>query len=168
MSSPALETPPRTWRRLGHQERRHQHVGNTSTDVEKTAPARPRSPDARKHLHGRGEDLRCISLIWNEWETPPRTWRRQPLRKLTTRAIGNTSTDVEKTVPSSCADRPDWKHLHGRGEDVASAKAQRAGLETPPRTWRRLDDLDLTADEIGNTSTDVEKTYWKEIVGLAV
>ena len=73
--------------------------------------------------------------------------------------LRNTSTDVEKTLCISdllaCFR---WKHLHGRGEDVPYVRADGRGLETPPRTWRRLVIYVMSVCDDGNTSTDVEKT----------
>ena len=54
------------------------------------------------------------------------------------RRAGNTSTDVEKTSGRDHGTEPEWKHLHGRGEDY---KRNFDGSQL----WR-------------NTSTDVEKT----------
>ena len=72
-----VETPPRTWRRLGDCENSQVRVGNTSTDVEKTLQMVWCAAGAEKHLHGRGED----HLIDGGCD----------------RVLGNTSTDVEKT-----------------------------------------------------------------------
>ena len=72
-----LETPPRTWRRLGCRQCHEFVLGNTSTDVEKTTPLD----------------------VWHlaEKETPPRTWRRLGIFRQWRLGRGNTSTDVEKT-----------------------------------------------------------------------
>ena len=51
-----------------------------------------------------------------------------------------------------------WKHLHGRGEDSFQMNSTLIGMETPPRTWRRLPSVGTRAEYRGNTSTDVEKT----------
>ena len=71
-------------------------------------------------------------------ETPPRTWRRPFIVKEAAAAIGNTSTDVEKT-PQELVD------------EAISA-------ETPPRTWRRRFTYSPVGGDYRNTSTDVEKT----------
>ena len=113
------ETPPRTWRRPEVEVTAPAVTRNTSTDVEKTG--RP-----QLHLHGHAE-------------TPPRTWRRRSKARQSRRLIGNTSTDVEKTRLPLRASHKEAKHLHGRGEDPSSICGTRARLETPPRTWRRLD-----------------------------
>ena len=52
------ETPPRTWRRPPGYRRKGGVRGNTSTDVEKTIAGCRLTRRIRKHLHGRGEDLR--------------------------------------------------------------------------------------------------------------
>ena len=111
------ETPPRTWRRPGAHAGSATTDGNTSTDVEKTAPASTSQRLPRKHLHGRGEDEFQHLLAELELETPPRTWRRRCWR-LGGNLVGrNTSTDVEKTDKSRLTDLRAGKHLHGRGED---------------------------------------------------
>ena len=51
------ETPPRTWRRRLDDQYILDLPRNTSTDVEKTQGLREKENPARKHLHGRGEDL---------------------------------------------------------------------------------------------------------------
>ena len=113
------ETPPRTWRRPQCNEYRRGRHGNTSTDVEKTRQYRLFLGKPEKHLHGRGEDGLPTGIAQNGQETPPRTWRRpfdsrlprgvdrkhlhgrgedRPMPVYSTPGLGNTSTDVEKTV----------------------------------------------------------------------
>ena len=113
----ALETPPRTWRRLSQAFTKALPVRNTSTDVEKTPYKHKVMTDTGKHLHGRGEDVPMALLAHSSQETPPRTWRR---RKVVTRngsCYRNTSTDVEKTSQKVQHRISAEKHLHGRGED---------------------------------------------------
>ena len=131
------ETPPRTWRRLPTFLFALFTFRNTSTDVEKTSVRKLELVVARKHLHGRGEDCARRETSALTTETPPRTWRRLPIRhrpkirrrntstdvektrnwNRRSRFQGNTSTDVEKTkkIRSLCDQLQ--KHLHGRGED---------------------------------------------------
>ena len=65
--------------------------------MEKTEGGAGKGATVEKHLHGRGEDRRTFvtSLL----------------------DLGNTSTDVEKTVSWRHARALLGKHLHGRGED---------------------------------------------------
>ena len=51
-----------------------------------------------------------------------------------------------------------WKHLHGRGEDMLARLSTPIVPETPPRTWRRPSLLYFSKKLFRNTSTDVEKT----------
>ena len=155
---PWPETPPRTWRRQGVRSGNYFRLGNTSTDVEKTAPPRWVRVPSKKHLHGRGEDLARKKQPISNSETPPRTWRRRTVRDAKTGAQGNTSTDVEKTRRLWHRTKDFRKHLHGRGEDSASDFHSSDGPETPPRTWRRRCSEVRVARLRGNTSTDVEKT----------
>ena len=152
------ETPPRTWRRPLKTHRNTGFQRNTSTDVEKTPMSRLLFSMLGKHLHGRGEDRIFDKLMFVIWETPPRTWRR--LRACQHRRVfdGNTSTDVEKTSRSGRESTRSRKHLHGRGEDGGKAIFGSSIGETPPRTWRRLEELEASSHRSGNTSTDVEKT----------
>ena len=113
-----METPPRTWRRRSH----------------RAAPCEC----GWKHLHGREEDLASKPITGTVEETPPRTWRRPFAAFFLAAALGNTSTDVEKTQLKIRLYRSAQKHLHGRGEDLFGIENHRASLETPPRTWRRL------------------------------
>ena len=116
---PFLETPPRTWRRLSTWARILD--GN------------------KKHLHGRGEDAHRDLIGTARLETPPRTWRRRTDCLFRLYAVRNTSTDVEKTPSRFQLDTEGWKHLHGRGEDRCNSSPHGSSLETPPRTWRRLE-----------------------------
>ena len=179
-ASAERETPPRTWRRLqplhDHDDRR----GNTSTDVEKTGRIEtysllheetpPRTwrrlfgegcevEGCQKHLHGRGEDSKAFLVALVHLETPPRTWRRLSLLWLMQLVVGNTSTDVEKTPSSKAGKTPAEKHLHGRGEDNTTHSFLQPASETPPRTWRRQLRCVISLSFVGNTSTDVEKTF---------
>jgi len=112
----------------------------------------------RKHLHVRGEDDELIAEQVRIEETPPRTWRRRLLAKVTAMGLRNTSTYVEKTSYWTAFSFYNKKHLHVRGEDHAHLIPLLSPTETPPRTWRRL--LRCAADRLahGNTSTYVEKT----------
>ena len=93
-----------------------------------------------------------------QWETPPRTWRR-PLACIASRMLfRNTSTDVEKTFAIRSRASRFWKHLHGRGEDAGLSGYSPSFMETPPRTWRRHINPFWGLREMRNTSTDVEKT----------
>ena len=111
------ETPPRTWRKRDHAFRQPATVGNTSTDVEKTASESGKPASNRKHLHGRGEDAVGRHSFCGAAETPPRTWRRPRYIEILRSHFG--------------------KHLHGRGEDTPLDVWHLAEKETPPRTWRR-------------------------------
>ena len=71
----------------------------------------------------------------------------------------NTSTDVEKTGMQLPLREFKQKHIHGRGEDLPGRTRQRRPPETPPRTWRRRIHGRIRIAEVGNTSTDVEKTW---------
>ena len=132
--------------------------GNTSTDVEKTHHQYPDNRSLWKHLHGRGEDLTNQEAPIPGRETPPRTWRRREFASKIEPTIGNTSTDVEKTDGYCYFERAEWKHLHGRGEDLGGIPSSLSRLETPPRTWRRPFLFGAFGNSFGNTSTDVEKT----------
>ena len=77
----------------------HHCARNTSTDVEKTPSLIPKQGKNKKHLHGRGEDDALYVTANRSGETPPRTWRRLLDGVKDQARLGNTSTDVEKTVP---------------------------------------------------------------------
>ena len=142
--TPSMETPPRTWRRHPLSFCSSFAGGNTSTDVEKTCAECSRHKRLRKHLHGRGEDCLYGEGNTRSVETPPRTWRRpyEAFRRVV--VLRNTSTDVEKTAARSASSCRGQKHLHGRGEDKFRRWLGCPVLETPPRTWRRQQDLALS------------------------
>ena len=109
--------------------------------MEKTSPPHTRQRSSGKHLHGRGEDDWDGSVKLWEWETPPRTWRRLTGTIRVFASLGNTSTDVEKTVSAQNFGFFEQKHLHGRGEDTFVRITEPTLMETPPRTWRRLNEF---------------------------
>ena len=187
------ETPPRTWRRQVPGSLWTRLPRNTSTDVEKTNTEIARKLKIRKHLHGRGEDLGFQLFFLLGQETPPRTWRRPWFSALLFARSGNTSTDVEKTppttkVPDTSPETPPrtWRRLLRKGAahalrgntstDVEKTTARPTisfqYSETPPRTWRRPICFNLEIPDLRNTSTDVEKTlqssprirlFWKHL-----
>ena len=163
-----VETPPRTWRRLRLSIAYLFQIGNTSTDVEKTACMSPSPPGQWKHLHGRGEDSDQRTGSNRVLETPPRTWRRRQQAQGRKHRCGNTSTDVEKTSAPCRRQKGDRKHLHGRGEDRAISRAFNRCWETPPRTWRRRKKRSTGSRTTRNTSTDVEKTEYSRSVVLSM
>ena len=152
------ETPPRTWRRPPTIQIRVNSAGNTSTYVEKTVYGHTLTPLIRKHLHVRGEDLDMLRDKQFVSETPPRTWRRRTKYTCGIGGLRNTSTYVEKTYLQIPGALLKWKHLHVRGEDFHVMTAMTVALETPPRTWRRLNPANQLQYNGRNTSTYVEKT----------
>ena len=126
--------------------------------MEKTHLSLQYRTKSEKHLHGRGEDVERRAKREAVTETPPRTWRRQVLKKIRDLFPGNTSTDVEKTDYLRQAGIRCEKHLHGRGEDTDEPPIILDAWETPPRTWRRQVPLADSSSFWRNTSTDVEKT----------
>ena len=155
---PWEETPPRVWRRrdgifLAHPWR------NTSTCVEKT------------NVFG--------GMRTGQSETPPHAWRRRKVWGDPGPGSGNTSTCVEKTDTASgrqqtarrntstCVEKTSrWsaravsvqKHLHMRGEDQQLHSLKPDARETPPHAWRRPRHFVADGNQVGNTSTCVEKT----------
>ena len=71
---------------------------------------------------------------------------------------GNTSTNVEKTLRMLLRSSRIRKHLHERGENAIQFMPFVSNLETPPRTWRKLFASNAPFSNLGNTSTNVEKT----------
>ena len=131
------ETPPHTWRKSHIVKNGTNLSRNTSTYVEKICSANCFCTLLGKHLHIRGENFRAYNLIYNEWETPPHTWRKSYLNFNYISNPGNTSTYVEKIITKSsnsslkrntstyvekitvlCQGRISFrKHLHIRGEN---------------------------------------------------
>ena len=133
--------------------------------MEKTGTISGGGYGAGKHLHGRGEDFELLFEMLKDLETPPRTWRRLGGSVPVITPDRNTSTDVEKTLRQARQSLQRPKHLHGRGEDQRLDQFVNHGLETPPRTWRRLASGYKDMEVVGNTSTDVEKTEYVAIAG---
>ena len=51
-----------------------------------------------KHLHERGENAAKEQQEDEQEETPPRTWRKRRSGEIYKSRLGNTSTNVEKTL----------------------------------------------------------------------
>ena len=153
------ETPPRTWGRPVIARPHRAFPRNTPTDVGKTRLWRSSPGPLRKHPHGRGEDRLVLGQIGAELETPPRTWGRRRERIAELEAHRNTPTDVGKTDDLAQSELLMEKHPHGRGEDRPRILVGRGGAETPPRTWGRHCGIKLLALSLGNTPTDVGKTF---------
>ena len=154
-----VETPPRTWGRLNPAADQESARGNTPTDVGKTRVFRPVPRPAWKHPHGRGEDAGAKRSACPAPETPPRTWGRQPRKPFSPSALRNTPTDVGKTCQMGVNNGDAQKHPHGRGEDLTQNGASFISGETPPRTWGRPGTIGTGAGKLGNTPTDVGKTF---------
>ncbi len=75
-----------------------QALRNTPTGVGKTRIVSERSPDNRKHPHGRGEDLFDLDGTVIDSETPPRAWGRLVQTFGLYACCRNTPTGVGKTV----------------------------------------------------------------------
>ena len=141
-------------------------VRNTSTCVEKTAVPLPVWVRTGKHLHVRGENIDLQDQSQRNMETPPRAWRKQFIVVTGSNDSGNTSTCVEKTPSYSACISASWKHLHVRGENYVQSGLCSGILETPPRAWRKLV---ITPEMVGkkrNTSTCVEKTLSRNVLGV--
>ena len=133
----AMETPPRTWGRPAPASVVADAFRNTPTDVGKTVSVIMLVPKPQKHPHGRGEDSILCRQSGTAMETPPRTWGRRSISSLSTLALGNTPTDVGKTMTIWSWSTAGWKPPHGRGEDDTSGSTWMISPETPPRTWGR-------------------------------
>ena len=151
------EPPPRAWGRLVKVHCCAVVTGTTPTGVGKTSARRGYLSRYRNHPHGRGEDCRCVLVEVLYLETPPRALGRpvDPVRKPNGR--GNTPTGVGKTSSGSSGISSNWKHPHGRGEDVAVFFGILARMEPPPRAWGRFIYKDRIKTASGNTPTGVGK-----------
>ena len=124
----------------------------------KTPPAKWATLSAGKHPHARGEDMFRPSLPDRRGETPPRTWGRLEVYNDLNSDLGNTPTHVGKTILCRKMCRHCKKHPHARGEDLPKKPRPSRTLETPPRTWGRLEELFKPHRYKGNTPTHVGKT----------
>ena len=73
--------------------------------------------------------------------------------------MGNTPTCVGKTEVEKGSTPSRQKHPHVRGEDLAPINTSLSSLETPPRAWGRLPNVDKSALLARNTPTCVGKTW---------
>ena len=133
-----IETPPRTWGRLGSSGTGAVHIRNTPTHVGKTVYVLDRHDIIRKHPHARGEDF--FTEVFG-----------YPLS-------GNTPTHVGKTQDKDKLLAKFKKHPHARGEDLYTVNNFFSLLETPPRTWGRRSGRFHQPNNVRNTPTHVGKT----------
>ena len=112
-----LETPPRTWGRLGSLLEKESDLRNTPTHMGKTCQIRVRREGCRKHPHAHGEDLVESASNMGKEETPPRTWGRLCNHRLAQLSVGNTPTHMGKTRTEQRPITMQWKHPHAHGED---------------------------------------------------
>ena len=73
----------------------------------------------------------------------------------------NTSTCVEKTRFQELTVNIRRKHLHVCGENLLRRLSCAELYETPPRVWRKLRHSAQRDAHAGNTSTCVEKTFFR-------
>ena len=132
--------------------------GNTPTGVGKTVRTDIAAERARKHPHGRGEDLRKAGQGRGYVETPPRAWGRQINRSAVRKLERNTPTGVGKTPATRARQSPSEKHPHGRGEDRLLHASLIFLAETPPRAWGRHPEKQDVVVRLRNTPTGVGKT----------
>ncbi len=154
----ARETPPRAWGRPSTRPSSKRASRNTPTGVGKTVWLRWQRPDKQKHPHGRGKDFGMTGPELCQAETPPRAWGRPGHQLGPLHLWRNTPTGVGKTQASLGQGSFQWKHPHGRGEDVPTPSFTPMMMETPPRAWGRLYVLRPSIDSDRNTPTGVGKT----------
>ena len=92
-------------------------------------------------------------------ETPPRAWGRQAVLPVPKDPVRNTPTGVGKTQRKSSIQTHQWKHPHGRGEDINNSLEVLGEKETPPRAWGRPWCGIVRVAVLGNTPTGVGKTH---------
>ena len=151
-------SPPHTWRKHYFKNGSQFAYRITSTYVEKTTSFVIAFGLLGDHLHIRGENTTELSLILRKMGSPPHTWRKRPLRYLSSSDQGITSTYVEKTLTNLVALILSGDHLHIRGENLLKLKSQRLRPGSPPHTWRKLQTVVPWNLKFRITSTYVEKT----------
>ena len=100
-----LETPPRAWGRPMVYNADSSTVRNTPTGVGKTLFWLHAKLLAKKHPHGRGEDLGPHWICQGSIETPPRAWGRLAATWDNGEQLGNTPTGVGKTASAGSGQR---------------------------------------------------------------
>ena len=153
------ETPPRAWGRPESSGDTWQYGRNTPTGVGKSSTAFSSSSFARKHPHGRGEEIRAGTGSFSRGETPPRAWGRVRFNDIRLLHPGNTPTGVGKRARKQCRRRVLWKHPHGRGEEGKASFHSLRASETPPRAWGRAGCISQNASRRRNTPTGVGKSF---------
>jgi len=94
-------------------------------------------------------------------ETPPRAWGRPSKKTEISNETGNTPTCMGKTTLILCSIKHAEKHPHVHGEDSPSISKPKADIETPPRAWGRLINVQLIDLLSGNTPTCMGKTWMR-------
>ena len=106
------------WRKQCRLLKKLNHLGNTSTYVEKTYYCTEYLEAEYQHLHVCGENVPVPKGDGPDKETPPRMWRKLQNRILDTPGVRNTSTYVEKTLLEQTVSKSVSKHLHVCGENL--------------------------------------------------
>ena len=100
---------------------------NTPTGVGKRLLPRQAQNGTWKHPHGRGEELGEFARADEAEETPPRAWGRVIKRDFRVAVPGNTPTGVGKSPHVEPGEHLEWKHPHGRGEELEMMSARVLG-----------------------------------------
>ena len=95
-------------------------------------------------------------------ETPPRAWGRPDEALRQGLADRNTPTGVGTTADGAHAQGWQWKHPHGRGDDMLRDGNVGLQEETPPRAWGRRAHAQASLALPRNTPTGVGTTaQWR-------
>ena len=153
-----MGSPPHTWRILDVDIDYWLWCRITSTYVENTLSALCWFGIGGDHLHIRGEYVEYCKCAWNNWGSPPHTWRirihsrsNHHLSRITSTYVENTTT--HNTFKVLCKD-----HLHIRGEYLIMVLVTLKVLGSPPHTWRIQGTSAGTGLRQRITSTYVENT----------
>ena len=114
--------------------------------------------DIQDHLHIRGENSVAVGIQRLIAGSPPHTWRKLVTDVVPWTVFRITSTYVEKTNENWKPDTNNEDHLHIRGENLFQLALPLLLAGSPPHTWRKHFDNKNQAQDIGITSTYVEKT----------
>ena len=104
-------------------------------------------------------------LCFNDWyisETSPHAWSKLLLWRHGWREGRNISTCVEQTIFSSVNHLNIKKHLHMRGANFVQTILALLNEETSPHAWSKRIPCLIPFESVGNISTCVEQTFWRE------
>ncbi len=133
----AFGSSPRAWRKFSRADGKTTQLRFISTCVEKIPHRHETSRHNPVHLHVRGENFFCFSVVSSGSGSSPRAWRKFFLNNRVELFNRFISTCVEKIHCDAGNAATVSVHLHVRGENPLPSDCAICSLGSSPRAWRK-------------------------------